>query len=172
MWQFVPRLFSLLVQQLTLTTHRSLTQSKSADTSLPAAEKEGNGHTFSAYTFNISVHHPSCFVFLCWRCFVMICTQLRQTAESVYCKNKWACGLGGRHTRTYYLFFCVLVGAQQVDCLHVAKVDVMAKQENEEQLAHILLLAVSIQSLVALELGADVGQLLIDPFDLRLLAFT
>lgn len=63
MWQFVPRLFSLLVQQLTLTTHRSLTQSKSADTSLPAAEKEGNGHTFSAYTFNISVHHPSCFFF-------------------------------------------------------------------------------------------------------------
>lgn len=54
----------------------------------------------------------------------------------------------------------------------MAKVDVMAKQENEEQLAHILLLAVSIQSLVALELGADVGQLLIDPFDLRLLAFT
>jgi hypothetical protein len=42
------------------------------------------------------------------------------------------------------LFLCVLVGAEQVDCLHVAKVDVMAKKEYEKQLAHIFLLTVAI----------------------------
>lgn len=52
------------------------------------------------------------------------------------------------------------------------KVDVVAQQEDEEQLADVLLLAVAVQSLVALELGADVGQLLINPLDLCLLAFT
>lgn len=54
----------------------------------------------------------------------------------------------------------------------MSKVDVVAQQEDEEQLADVLLLAVAVQSLVALELGADVGQLLVDPLDLRLLAFT
>ena len=74
--------------------------------------------------------------------------------------------------RTYNLFLCVLVGAQQVDCLHVSKVDVMAEQEDEEQLADVLLLAVAIQGLVPFKLGADVGQLFVDPFDLSLLALT
>ena len=54
----------------------------------------------------------------------------------------------------------------------MSKVDVMAEQEYEEQLADILLLAVAIQGLVPLKLGADVGQLFIDPLDLGFLAFT
>lgn len=74
--------------------------------------------------------------------------------------------------RTYDLFLGVLVGAEQVDGLHVPKVDVMAEEEDEEQLADILLLAVAVQRLVALELGADVGQLLVDALDLRLFALT
>lgn len=52
------------------------------------------------------------------------------------------------------------------------EVDVVAQKEDEEQLADILLLAVAIQSLVPFELGADVGQLFINPFDLSLLALT
>lgn len=76
------------------------------------------------------------------------------------------------HRQSYNLFLRVLVGAQQVDGLHVSKVDVMAQQEDEEQLADVLLLAVAVQSLVALELGADVGQLLVNPLDLCLFAFT
>lgn len=54
----------------------------------------------------------------------------------------------------------------------MSKVNVMAKQKDKEQLADILLLAVAIQSLVPFELGADVGQLFINPFDLSLLALT
>ena len=53
----------------------------------------------------------------------------------------------------------------------MSKVDVMAEEEDEEQLADVLLLLVAVQGLVALELGADVGQLLVDPLDLGLLAF-
>lgn len=82
------------------------------------------------------------------------------------------CGVGLIERRSYDLFLGVLVGAEQVDGLHVSEVDVVAQQENEEQLADVLLLAVAVQRLVALELGADVGQLLVDPLDLRLLAFT
>lgn len=73
---------------------------------------------------------------------------------------------------TYNLFLCVFVGTQKVDCLHVTKVDVMAEQEDEEQLAHILLLTVAIQSLVPFKFGANVGQLFIDPFDLGFFALT
>lgn len=75
-------------------------------------------------------------------------------------------------TLTYNLLLCVLVGTEQVDGFHVSKVDVMAKQEDEEQLAYIFLLAVAVQGLVPLELGANVCQLFIDPLDLRFLAFT
>ena len=53
----------------------------------------------------------------------------------------------------------------------MAEVDVVSEQEDEEQLADVLLLLVAVQGLVALELGADVGQLLVDPLDLGLLAF-
>jgi len=48
----------------------------------------------------------------------------------------------------YYLFLCVFVGWEQVDRLHVAKVDVVAEEEDEEQLTHILLLLVAVQRLV------------------------
>lgn len=50
---------------------------------------------------------------------------------------------------THNLFFCIFVGAEQVDCLHVPKVDVMAQQEDEKQLADILLLAVTIQGFIS-----------------------
>lgn len=45
---------------------------------------------------------------------------------------------------THYLLFCVLVGAEQVDSLHVSKVDVMAQEEDEEQLADVFFLTVTI----------------------------
>ena len=74
--------------------------------------------------------------------------------------------------RAHNLLLRVLVGAEQVDCLHVAEVDVVAQQEDEQQLADILLLAVAVQGLVPFELGADIGQLLINALDLRFFALT
>ena len=47
-------------------------------------------------------------------------------------------------------FLGVLVGGEQVDGLHLAEVDVVAEEEDEEQLAHILLLLVPVQRLVPL----------------------
>ena len=70
----------------------------------------------------------------------------------------------------YDLFLRVLVRREQVDGLDVAEVDVVAEQEDEEELAHVLLLLVSVERLVALELAPDVGELLVDPLDLGLLA--
>ena len=67
------------------------------------------------------------------------------------------------------LLLRVLVGGEQVHGLHVAEVDVVAEEEDEEQLADVLLLLVAVQGLVPLELGPDVGQLLVDPLDLCLL---
>ena len=72
---------------------------------------------------------------------------------------------------TYNLLLSVLVGGEQVDGLHLAKVDVMAEQEDEEQLADVLLLLVAVQRLVALEFRTNVGQLFVDALDLGLLAF-
>ena len=51
------------------------------------------------------------------------------------------------------MFLGVLVRRQQVDGLDVAEVDVVAEQEDEEELAHVLLLLVAVQRLVALELA-------------------
>lgn len=73
---------------------------------------------------------------------------------------------------TYNLFFGVLVGRQKVDCFHVAKVNVMSEQEDEEQLTYIFLLLVAIQRLVPLKLGTYVCQLLVDALDFCLLALT
>jgi hypothetical protein len=56
---------------------------------------------------------------------------------------------------TYDLFFCVLVWREQVDGFHVAEVDVMAEQEDEQQLTNVLLLLVPVQRFVALELGPE-----------------
>lgn len=72
----------------------------------------------------------------------------------------------------YNLLFGVLVGAEQVDRLHMSEIDVMTQKKDEQQLADILLLAVAIQSFVTLELGADVGQLLVDALDLSFFALT
>ena len=51
---------------------------------------------------------------------------------------------------TYNLFLGVLVGGEQVDGLHLAEVDVVAEQEDEEQFANIFLLLVTVQCLVPL----------------------
>jgi len=49
---------------------------------------------------------------------------------------------------TYDLFLGVLVGAEQVDGLHVTKVNVVAEQEYKQQLCDVLLLLIAIQRLV------------------------
>lgn len=50
--------------------------------------------------------------------------------------------------QTYNLFLCILVGTEEVDSLHVSKVDIMSQKKDKEKLAHILLFTVTIQSLV------------------------
>lgn len=45
----------------------------------------------------------------------------------------------------------------------MAKVDVVTEKKNEQQLANIFLLLVSIQGLVALEFVSDVGQFFVNP---------
>lgn len=49
---------------------------------------------------------------------------------------------------THDLLLRVSVGAQQVHGLHVPKVNVVAQEEDEEQLADVLLFTVAIKSLV------------------------
>ena len=51
---------------------------------------------------------------------------------------------------TYNLFLCVLVRGQEVDCLYLTKVNVVTEEEDEEELAHIFLLLISIECLVSL----------------------
>lgn len=47
----------------------------------------------------------------------------------------------------------------------------MTKKENKEQLAYIFFLLVTVQGLITFEFATYIGQLLIYPFDFRLLAF-
>ena len=53
----------------------------------------------------------------------------------------------------------------------MAEIDVVAQEEDEEQLAYVLLLLVAVESLVAFEFGADVGQLFVDALYFGLAAF-
>lgn len=46
--------------------------------------------------------------------------------------------------QTYYLFLCVLIRAEEVDSLHVSKIDVMAQKKDEKQLADVLFFTVAI----------------------------
>ena len=69
------------------------------------------------------------------------------------------------------MFLRVFVGGQQIDRLHVAEIDVMAEQKDEQQLAHVLLLLVAVQRFVPFEFAPNVGQLLVDALDFRLFAF-
>lgn len=73
---------------------------------------------------------------------------------------------------TYDLLLRVFIGAEQVDRLHVAKVDIVAEKEDEEQLADVLLLTVTIQSFISFKLGADVRQLLVNTLDFSLFTLT
>lgn len=54
----------------------------------------------------------------------------------------------------------------------MAKVNVVTEKEDEEQLTDIFFLLVSIQSLVALELGSYIGQFLVDTLYLGFFTFT
>ena len=92
-------------------------------------------------------------------------------------------------TGTYNLFLGVLVRGQQVDCLDLSEVNIVAKQEDEQELANIFLLLVTIQCFVSLkysqvsrtlffsvkiylELAPNVGQLFVYPLDLGLFTLT
>ena len=52
------------------------------------------------------------------------------------------------------------------------EIDVMPKEEDEEQFADVLFLLVAVQRLVALKLGSNIGQLLINPFYFGFFTFT
>ena len=97
----------------------------------------------------------------------------------------------GQHRETYNLFLCVLVRGQQVDCLDLTEVNIVTKQEDEQELANIFLLLVTIQCFISLkytqergqywlqlcqecylELAPDVGQLFVYPLDLGLFTLT
>lgn len=53
----------------------------------------------------------------------------------------------------------------------MAEVDVVAKEEDEQQLADIFLLLVTIESFIAFEFTSDVRQLLVHALHFRLFAF-
>lgn len=46
---------------------------------------------------------------------------------------------------SHYLFLCESDAGEEVDCFLIAKVKVIAQQENEHQFAHIFLLLVPVQ---------------------------
>ena len=69
------------------------------------------------------------------------------------------------------MFLSVLVGCEQVYCFHMTKINIMAQQENEEQLAHIFLLLISIQGLVTFKLPTYICQLFVYSFNLSFFAF-
>lgn len=48
----------------------------------------------------------------------------------------------------YYLLLGVLIGAQEVDSLHVSEINIVAQKEDEQQLADVLLFTVAIECLV------------------------
>ena len=63
--------------------------------------------------------------------------------------GNWGCtALYLSQLTSYNLLLSVLVGAEEIHCLHVSKVNIMTQQENEEELTHILLLLVAVQCLV------------------------
>eukprot|EP00053_Salpingoeca_punica_P018318 m.179257 g.179257 ORF g.179257 m.179257 type:complete len:985 (-) comp17405_c2_seq2:11-2965(-) len=73
-----------------------------------------------------------------------------------------------RDKEVAHLLLAVLERGHEVDGLEVAKLDLMAQQKDEEQLADVLLLLVAVERLLVAELGADVGQLLVDALVLGL----
>ena len=52
---------------------------------------------------------------------------------------------------TYNLFLGVLIGGQQVDSLDLTEVNIVTKQEDEQELANIFLLLVPVQCLISLK---------------------
>lgn len=53
----------------------------------------------------------------------------------------------------------------------MAEVDVMTQEKNEQQLAHIFLLLIAVERLVAFEFTSNVRQLLVHALYFRLFAF-
>lgn len=53
----------------------------------------------------------------------------------------------------------------------MTKVNVMAEQKYEQQLAHILLFLITVQSLISFELTSNVGQFFVYTLDFGLFAF-
>lgn len=72
---------------------------------------------------------------------------------------------------TYDLLLRVFIRRQQIHGLHMAKVDVMAEQEDEQQLTHIFLLLIAVERLVAFEFTSNIRQLLVHTLHFRLFAF-
>jgi len=54
----------------------------------------------------------------------------------------------------------------------MTKVNIMSQQENEEELAHVLFLLVSIQCFISLEFTPNICQFFIDSLDFRFFTFT
>ena len=57
---------------------------------------------------------------------------------------------GHHSTVTYNLFLGVLIGGQQVDSLDLTEVNIVTKQEDEQELANIFLLLITIQRFISL----------------------
>ena len=53
------------------------------------------------------------------------------------------------YTSTHDLFFGIFVGGEEIDGFHVAEIDVVAEEEDEEKFADIFLLLVAVQRLVS-----------------------
>jgi hypothetical protein len=52
----------------------------------------------------------------------------------------------------------------------MAEVDVVTKEENEQKFANVFLFLITIQSLIPLEFGSDVGQFLVNALNFGLFA--
>lgn len=85
--------------------------------------------------------------------------QVSLDAEKRRTVNK---SIGVRVEGAHDLLLGIFVRGEQVDRLHVAEVDVVAKQEYEQQFAHIFLLLVAVQRLVTFEFASDVRELFVD----------
>lgn len=64
--------------------------------------------------------------------------------------------MGDTRVYTYNLFLRILIRRQQINSLHMSEINVMTKEENEQQLAHIFLFLISIECLVPFKFTANV----------------
>lgn len=69
------------------------------------------------------------------------------------------------------MFLGVFVRRQQIDRFHMAKVNIVAQQEYEQQFTDIFLLLVAVQRFIAFEFAANVSQFLVDTLNFCFFAF-